>query len=534
MTAFSWTGCFRALASAAALWLAMTAGAWPHPHIFIDAVAELQFDDSGALTGLTHRWRFDPATSAWMVQGLDENGDGTVSPAELQPLADDNTAALYDFDFYTTLNDDGEEVKFSQAIDPGMVFEGGMVTLSFTIAPVETVTVSSSLEVEVGDPEYYVAFAFEGNDGAVLKNAPPSCSVEVNEPRPISAELENRLFDLGPEVTELPPDLKQAMRDVSNVVIVSCDGEPATASEAVASQARNKAATPFTVPPSEPNIGATPQTGILGWVQRQQQQFYRSLTQTLAALKQDNNAFWVLGTLSFLYGVFHAAGPGHGKMVISSYVVARESEVGRGVALSFAAAMVQSLVAIAFVLVAAGALRLTSLALEDAAAGMATGSYALIALLGAWLVWRKLTGRGHHHHDHSHDHHNGHDHGHEDHGHAHHHVVGPGQAKGSLREMAGVVLAVGLRPCSGALIVLAFALTQGVLLAGIVATLLMGLGTALTVSVLAGLAVLFKDWARRAAKGGHAWAGRLVSLAELLGAIAVFAFGVVLLMASIS
>ena len=99
--------------------------------------------------------------------------------------------------------------------------------------------------------------------------------------------------------------------------------------------------------------------------------------------------------------------------------------------------------------------------------------------------------------------------------------------------MAGVVLAVGLRPCSGALIVLAFALTQGVLLAGIVATLLMGVGTALTVSVLAGLAVLFKDWARRAASGGHSWAGRLVSLAELLGAIAVFAFGVVLFIASI-
>ena len=61
----------------------------------------------------------------------------------------------------------------------------------------------------------------------------------------------------------------------------------------------------------------------------------------------------MLGGLSFLYGVFHAAGPGHGKVVISSYVLANEAQVRRGVWLSFFSAMLQSVVAIGFVLIAA-------------------------------------------------------------------------------------------------------------------------------------------------------------------------------------
>ena len=81
-------------------------------------------------------------------------------------------------------------------------------------------------------------------------------------------------------------------------------------------------------------------------------------------------------------------------MVISSYVLANERQVRRGIALSFAAAMLQSLVAIVFVLVAAAALKLTSVAMSDAANWIGIASYALVALLGLWLIARKLFGWG--------------------------------------------------------------------------------------------------------------------------------------------
>ncbi len=78
-----------------------------------------------------------------------------------------------------------------------------------------------------------------------------------------------------------------------------------------------------------------PSTGLLGWVADQQRNFYQALTAALGRLKTDYNGFWVLGGLSFLYGIFHAAGPGHGKVVISSYVLANERQVKRGIVLSF-------------------------------------------------------------------------------------------------------------------------------------------------------------------------------------------------------
>src|SRR5690606_9363186 len=114
-------------------------------------------------------------------------------------------------------------------------------------------------------------------------------------------------------------------------------------------------------------------------------QFYQSLTQALGALQRDSNAFWILGSLSFLYGVFHAAGPGHGKVVIGSYVLANERQVRRGIILSFAAAMLQAAVAIGFVLVLAAALNLTAIAMSEVANHIALLSYGLVALLGAWL-----------------------------------------------------------------------------------------------------------------------------------------------------
>ena len=178
---------------------------------------------------------------------------------------------------------------------------------------------------------------------------------------------------------------------------------------------------PFGGPPPEPGF-TMPRTGFLGWVAQQQANFYTALTAALGRLKTDNNAFWVLGTLSFLYGIFHAAGPGHGKVVISSYILANERQLQRGIVLSFISAMLQSLVAGRPDRHHGGALALTSTAIGDAANWIGIVSYAMVALLGLWLIARKVFRIGHDHrrdhkrarahlygdeHDHDHDH--GHD-----------------------------------------------------------------------------------------------------------------------------
>jgi len=229
-------------------------------------------------------------------------------------------------------------------------------------------------------------------------------------------------------------------------------------------------------------------------------------------------------------------------------VLANETQLRRGVLLSVLSAMLQSLVAVVFVLIAAGLLGMTSIAMGDAANWIGIASYGLVALLGLWLVLRKVFGWGHGHHDHNAMAHKAHEHlhGHEGHdhapGHVHHHrhdhddhvhVVMPQATSGSLREQLGVVLAVGLRPCSGALVVLVFALSQGLLPAGIAAVFLMGVGTAITVAVLATIAVTAKGLARRIGGADNPNTAAVVWWLELLGAAAVLTFGVLLLIASL-
>src|SRR4029077_3680306 len=129
-----------------------------------------------------------------------------------------------------------------------------------------------------------------------------------------------------------------------------------------------------------------------------------------------------LAWLSFLYGIFHAAGPGHGKAVISSYLHADDATMQRGLVLSFAAAITQAIAAVALVGIAALVLGATAKAMNETVRYLELGAYAVIMIFGLALAWRKgraffaaLWSRqqehhaGHHHHDHRHDHrHQGH------------------------------------------------------------------------------------------------------------------------------
>ena len=333
----------------------------------------------------------------------------------------------------------------------------------------------------------------------------------------------------------------------------------------VVSQAQ---AAPFGMPhPS----AATFQSGVVGWIFAEQAAFYRSLSGMIRASKDDGSAVWSLLGISFLYGVFHAVGPGHGKAVISSYLVANEQTWRRGIILSFAAAAIQAVVAVIIVAIAAVMLGATAKAIGSTVHVVEIVSYGLVILIGARLLFVK--GRGllvayreprrqlqlqavstssssgsrllhrhvagalqcghclegdHHPGFHCHD-----DHCHEDHASAWPHAHGPepaqlGGADGWRRGLSAVI-AVGLRPCSGAIIVLIFALAQDMFWTGIGATLVMGLGTAITVAAIATLAWTARQAASRIANA-QAGIGLLAMRAvEVAASALIVALGALLL-----
>jgi nickel/cobalt exporter len=278
-------------------------------------------------------------------------------------------------------------------------------------------------------------------------------------------------------------------------------------------------------------------SGFGGWLFAEQAKFYRALAERIRAAKADGSAAVGLAWLSFLYGIFHAAGPGHGKAVISSYLLADGSTIPRGIALSAAAALAQAVTAIALVGIAAIVLGATAKTMSDTVRVLELGAYALIVAFGLVLSWRKgrvlaeaLAARrhGHHHaHDHGH-HHHGHDQSHE---HDHAHGPEPAELKGRgwLKRGLAAVVAIGLRPCSGAIIVLVFALSQGIFAVGVVATLAMAAGTAITVAAIAILAVLARGLAQRLAKRPAGPGILALGGLEFAAALAVVAVGVLLI-----
>jgi nickel/cobalt transporter (NicO) family protein len=313
-----------------------------------------------------------------------------------------------------------------------------------------------------------------------------------------------------------------------------------------------------------------PLGGLFAWVLDKQQGLQRTLAASVKGLKTDNPmaGALTLAALSFLYGILHAVGPGHGKTIISSYVVANEETVRRGVIISFIAAGLQALTAVALVSLLLFGLNASGLQINAWSNQLESVSYAMIAVVGLYLLttqllrlWRNWRGapaslasegqspHGHaalerHDHDHEHDHGHTHDHRHHHHDHHSHHPA-PGEACDHIvdaRQLAGpfswrkvmaVVFSVGIRPCTGAILVLVFAVTQGLFWAGVAATFAMALGTAITVAMLATLALGSRELALKLGGASGRWASAVWTTCTIGGAVIIFLFGAILFAASL-
>ncbi len=317
---------------------------------------------------------------------------------------------------------------------------------------------------------------------------------------------------------------------------------------AIGPQAR--AAQPFAMPTqasSQPDTSQQPDTAqqsmsgpqstvsaLLYGAMRLQQEYFRSLAAAFRAFNLERSfaAAATLISLSFAYGIFHAVGPGHGKVIVTSYLLADERDVRRGIALAFISSLAQAVTAILVVGTLAIILGLTHRAVTGAVPAIERMSFLLVIAVGAVLLWRALRGNGHHGHRHSHDHH--HDtHTHDHSGHAHMPAPAELRAATNWRDMAAVILAIGLRPCTGAILVLLFALTQEAFLVGVLSSLAMSIGTAITVSVLAVLTLASKDLALRlAGTADNRWTERIERGLAIAGGLFILVLGLIMMASS--
>lgn len=169
-----------------------------HPHVWITAKAEIVYAADGNVSGVRHHWTFDAGYSAYLTQGLDKNGDGKLTPDELQDMAKENAKSLVDFDYFTVLKVNGTKQAFEPPREYGMTFENGLARLSLLL-PVKSAPNGKTLSLEVYDPTFFVSFSLaEGEEAVRLAGAPKGCAATIARPKPVAAEqqkLSESLFE---------------------------------------------------------------------------------------------------------------------------------------------------------------------------------------------------------------------------------------------------------------------------------------------------------------------------------------------------
>lgn len=273
-------------------------------------------------------------------------------------------------------------------------------------------------------------------------------------------------------------------------------------------------------------------------VGRWQSRLNRALATEVGRIKRGEGmvAVMALLALGFGYGVVHALGPGHGKAVVAAYFMDRTRHWTSAIFAGSWIAIGHTISAIVIVLLLALAFGGASLDVMDQARTVEAISYGLIAAIGLWRLWAGIRGDPHcHAHCHAHGHDHGHGHSHDapagGHGHKHDRGEAPGigaRLRQFLRPdaMLGMLTAAAAVPCSGSMILLLFALANGLLWVGLFATLSITLGMGLTLIVLGFTAVALRT--RFVDRGGHPWLQRAMTIA---GGLLVAVVGVLMLAA---
>jgi nickel/cobalt transporter (NicO) family protein len=276
---------------------------------------------------------------------------------------------------------------------------------------------------------------------------------------------------------------------------------------------------PFTTktprPPSAEKAGSPASSilfAILAPIQRGLNESLAAMTRSLHDARSPAGWLLVIG-LSALYGAFHAAGPGHGKTIVSSYLLANQARLRHAVIVGYLIAAVHVVAALAVVLVLSFIVRgVFAVGLANANRVIQTVSFAAVAVIGGFMLVGRIRGAVHHHH---------HDHG---------PAPAPGQV--TFAKLFAIAVPAGMIPCPGAVAVILFALSLNMLGASLVSVISMSVGMGATISLAAVLALLAKSGAASIlGHGEEERISRVRRVIEIAGTAAVFLIGTAFLVA---
>jgi ABC-type uncharacterized transport system substrate-binding protein len=156
----------------------VVSAALSHPHVYVTMKSDIVYDAEGRMTGIRHHWTFDDMFSSYATQGLEQKQKGVFTREELQPLAEVNITSMKEFEYFTEGKMNGQKVEFAAPTDYFLELKDQLLTLHFTL-PLKTPVATKSVDLEIYDPLYFVAFEFDEKNPITLKDAPPNCKLNT-------------------------------------------------------------------------------------------------------------------------------------------------------------------------------------------------------------------------------------------------------------------------------------------------------------------------------------------------------------------
>lgn len=208
---------------AAALAALPAAEAAAHPHVFVDARAEIMFTPAGEIGAIRNTWKFDEPFSAYAKQGLKKLPNGRLTAESLEGLARVNIHALAPYKFFSFLRLNGKLVALGDGSEQKLADDGQRLTLTFVVTPAAPIaTVAGPVSIALYDPEYFVAMSFVKDSPVKLENAPRGCKTDLFTPTGLSSAAAAALARVPASQRDLPPELQSLTGGIENGVVVDC------------------------------------------------------------------------------------------------------------------------------------------------------------------------------------------------------------------------------------------------------------------------------------------------------------------------
>jgi ABC-type uncharacterized transport system substrate-binding protein len=197
-----------------------------HPHVWISIKSEVAFTTEGLVKGVQLTWMFDQAYAEATLDGLDKDGDGIYSEAEIRALTKANMVSLEDWHYLTVMRFNDQRQEFGEVglNDIEHIWENNELSLRFFLTlktPVDAR--KGDLVMTVFDPSYFIALEYANDDAVGIMGQPPAGCAPKLLPVSTDAELEHKRAFLATKGKDwMPPPDQEFGEDLAQRLVISC------------------------------------------------------------------------------------------------------------------------------------------------------------------------------------------------------------------------------------------------------------------------------------------------------------------------